>query len=1071
MSEERRLVAVLFADVVGSTALADGMDPEDTRILMGRYFEHAVAVMDREEGRLEKFIGDAVVAVFGIPRAFGDESERAVAAALNLLEAVRSDELLGALFRLRLGINLGEVVTNPESRADHFLASGDTMNTAARLQQAAEPDEILVSERVFLAADEAFEFGPRREVQMKGKAAPVVACRVLGARTTRRVERPPLVGRRQELFRLRHAAERVVEHHRAELVTVLAPSGLGKTRLIEEFTANLPPQLGFEVVRVVVAQHAQASSEQVRSLIGGLLGADVDAARIRRVFVDAGHTIERADDYTREIMAAMGDGGRIGADGTAMAAALRVLIASAVPGRKVAVLIDNAHQASDLLLEVAAQAINQRFDLRLLVVIAARPELLDRRPDWGRRRDRHTLLSLPQLTDDQTRSIAARYLTGRPARLVDLIATRAGGNPFFILEFIRSATRGVVDATEAEPPLPDTVHAAVLARLDLLTACARDVLKLVTVADAVLPTDRYADLLAEWGRAEVDRGIHELLAKDIVRAEQSGRLMIGQPIVRDIVYGALPRAMRIELHSGVASLLAGLDRRARRLSVMIGKHYLSAIEASRRSTIPIRLPFESGTAVTDLMTAATVSSSAGLVVDAQTFLEGARSIAEPERLPELFELLGAVSGISPTAVTSYEQALRHLAEAGAGCGDSRAVAVRIRRKLLLLWLRCGLMARTRVDRDTILRHYVEAHRLAADGADRDETLRLRTVDLFLFFERQPVQVVDGEFVARTDPAALLAEGRAIVAHFLAIGDVVAANEALDGCHIAATHLHLPETALEFCRERLLLHDLPPHELGDALAMLARAHAALGNPAAGLAAIEQEANRHRDGDHAPYLAHPLAHGIAIAYAAGEWATAERLGARLARIYEQTTASPQDAALCVEGFFALVRIAVAREDRQGANGFARLILDCLRTLPTLLPAGRALLALELRDGADGAVDGAEFGSQALSFVSFNNERGLLSSPAAIAEAAANSAAYRSCVPEVARALRDGDDTALAACITALDDLGRLVTAARLRLVHAQRTGDRSHLPAARTTLERLRDRRFLRRLAALGDPSRA
>ncbi|WP_405164447.1 AAA family ATPase [Nocardia sp. NBC_01499] len=1067
MTEERRLVAVLFADVVGSTALADGMDPEDTRTLMGRYFEHAVAVMDQAEGRLEKFIGDAVVAVFGIPRAFGDESERAVAAALNLREAVRRDEILGSLFRLRIGVNLGEVVTNPDSTADHFLASGDTMNTAARLQQAAEPDEILVSERVFLAADEAFEFGPPREVHMKGKAAAAVACGVLGTRTTRRVERPPLVGRRQELFQLRQAAKRVVEYHRAELVTVLAPSGLGKTRLIEEFAAQLPSKLGFEVVWVVVAQHAQASSEQVRSLIGGLLGDDVDAARVHRVFTDGGHTAAQADAYTREIMAAVGDGGRIGADGTAMVTALRVLTALAVHGRQVVVLIDNAHQVSELVLEVAAQATHQRSDSRLLVVLAARPELLDRRPSLARRRDRHTRLSLPQLTDEQTRGIAARYLTGQSARLIDLIAARSGGNPFFVLEFVRSATQSAVDPTVPEPPLPDTVHAAVLARLDLLTACARDVLKLVAVADAVLPPERYADLLAEWDRPEVEAGIHELMTKDVVRAEAGGRLAIGQPIVRDIVYGALSRAVRIELHSGIAGMLTDLDRRSHRLSVMIGKHYLSAIEASRRSTIPVQLPFESGAAVGDLMTAATVSSSAGLAVDAQTFLEGALAIAAPERSPELFELLGAVSGISPAAVSAYENALRQLTNAGPGDDTFHEAAVRIRRKLLLLWLRCGLMSRMRVDRKTILRHYVEAHRLATDGVGRDEVLRLRTVDLFLFFDRQPMAVVDGDFVVRADPAALLAEGRAIVAHFLAIGDVVAANEALDGCHIAATFLHMPDTALGFCRERLMLPDLPPHELGDALAMMARAHAALGNPVAGLTAIEQEAGRHQHSDHDPHLAHPLAHGIAVAYAAGEWATAERLGAQLARIYEQTTASPQDAALCVEGFFALVRIALAREDRQGANGFARLILDCLQTVPTLLAAGRALLALELRDGSNAdAVDGAEFGSQALSFVAFNNERGLLSSPAAIAAAAANGAAYRSGVPEVAQALRDNNDIALAACITALDDLGRPVAAARLRLVHAQRTGDRSQLPAARATLERLRDRRFLRRLDQLG-----
>src|SRR5579872_4470159 len=191
MPEERKLVTVLFADVTGSTALGEELDPEDVRSLMGRYYEHARQVIADHRGTLEKFIGDAVMAVFGLPQAHGDDAERAIAAALVLRGALQSDPLLSEV-EIRIGINTGEVVAAVGDSGGDFLVTGDAVNTAARIQQMASPSEILVSERTHDAARAAFVFGSTRDISVKGKREPVPVAPVIEAREVRQVERPPL---------------------------------------------------------------------------------------------------------------------------------------------------------------------------------------------------------------------------------------------------------------------------------------------------------------------------------------------------------------------------------------------------------------------------------------------------------------------------------------------------------------------------------------------------------------------------------------------------------------------------------------------------------------------------------------------------------------------------------------------------------------------------------------------------------------------------------------------------------------------------------------------------------------
>ncbi|MGH2512020.1 MAG: adenylate/guanylate cyclase domain-containing protein, partial [Candidatus Limnocylindrales bacterium] len=239
MTEERRLVTILFADVAGSTALGEELDPEDLRALLTRYYAIASDVIGAYGGTVEKFIGDAVMAVFGLPVAHGDDAERAIGAALDLRDRVRADPRLRERLPIRLGLASGEVVARRDASAgEDFLITGDAVNTAARLQQHAEPWVILVSERSSQSA-RGFVYGSPARLEAKGKALPVPA-RVLVGRAPKARRQLPMIGRDTDLLQLELVARRVFTERRPFLVSIVAPAGTGKTRLVEALLERLP---------------------------------------------------------------------------------------------------------------------------------------------------------------------------------------------------------------------------------------------------------------------------------------------------------------------------------------------------------------------------------------------------------------------------------------------------------------------------------------------------------------------------------------------------------------------------------------------------------------------------------------------------------------------------------------------------------------------------------------------------------------------------------------------------------------------------------------------------------------
>ncbi|MDQ6885287.1 MAG: AAA family ATPase, partial [Candidatus Dormibacteraeota bacterium] len=397
MAEERRVVTVLFADVAGSTALGEAMDPEDVRVLLRRYYDLATEVVSEHGGILEKFIGDAVVAVFGFPQTHDDDPQRALAAALALRDAVRDDPRLGDRLPIRLGINTGEVVAMRESATGDFPLTGDAVNVAARLQAATEPWHILCGERTVASVRAGFEFGSVLEIEVRGKSKPIRALPLLGRSARLPVaRRTPLIGRDADLQQLELVAQRALKEQRPFLVSIIAPAGVGKTRLLEEFLDRLP---GIEPRATVAIAQCLPYGQRLtywplRGVLYRLIGVPDDAtAHMVRGAIRAwleGSQLEALDHEVELLAATVGAGEAEVNDRSALLAAWRTFFEIAARRAPLVLVFEDLHWSSDSLLDLFEFVMQPRGDLPLLMIALTRPELLDRRPAWGGGRRNYT---------------------------------------------------------------------------------------------------------------------------------------------------------------------------------------------------------------------------------------------------------------------------------------------------------------------------------------------------------------------------------------------------------------------------------------------------------------------------------------------------------------------------------------------------------------------------------------------------------------------------------------------------------------------------------------------------------
>jgi class 3 adenylate cyclase len=660
VAEERRVVTILFADVAGSTALGDALDPEDVRVLLRRYYDIARETVTEHGGILEKFIGDAVVAVFGFPHTHEDDPQRALAAALTLRDRVRADPALGDRLPIRLGINTGEVVAARESATGDFPLSGDAVNVAARLQQAAESWGILCGERTVASVRTGFAFGPVIAVDARGKTRPLRAVSLLGRAARLPVARKtPLIGRDADLQQLELVAGRALHEQRPFLVSIIAPAGVGKSRLLEEFLERLP---AIEPRATVAIAQCMPYGERLtywplRGVLYRLIGVSEDAmpqtvrSAIRAWLEGSG--LEAIEEEVELLAATVGAGETEVSDRSALLAAWRTFFEIAARRAPLVLVFEDLHWSSDSLLDLFEFVMQPRGDLPLLMIALTRPELLDRRPTWGGGRRSYMSISLEPLSDRDTAQLVGQLLEGCSPELVERIVRRAEGNPFFAGELIRS----VAERAGADQ-LPDTVQATVLARLDLLAPEERRIVQLGSVFGRAF---RPPGLLAlEPGLQGVDELINRLLEKDLLRSTGTDIFAFRHILIREVAYQTLTRSERGRLHAAAAAWLEGLaGKREDALSELIAYHYreaaLIATAQRRGETETERIRKK---AVDWLSRAADVAAAAAASQEGSGHLRGAIELAEETRLPDLYQRLGDMSISGEFVVEAYQTALR-----------------------------------------------------------------------------------------------------------------------------------------------------------------------------------------------------------------------------------------------------------------------------------------------------------------------------------------------------------------------------------------------------------------------------
>ena len=584
-SEERKLATVLFADLVGSTKLAGSQDAERTRSLLNRFYDAMATEIADAGGTVEKFAGDAVMAAFGAPAAQEDHAERALHAALSMQR--RLQELFGDVLSLRIGVNTGEVVAG-QARVGSSFVTGDTVNTAARLEQGARPGEILVGERTVTAVSGAFEFDEPATIPAKGKPEGVACRRLVRALAQARPQRGELqrafVGRERELEALQRTFLRVVDEGRPRLVTVIGDPGIGKTTLLREFWEWLQSRPLEPVLRTgrclsygrgitympigdIVREHLGLAENDPQEIVRSRLGRNTILGLTLGLEAPADLHPLAARERLREAWISLLD--ELAAD------------------RPAVVLIEDLHWAEDALLDLLEAGI-EGARTPMLLLATARPELTRTRTDWAKDRRAERILLDPLTPADAAHMVDELTPAALPASVRDVVLARAEGNPLFVEELIRTLIdQGVLerrngDWTVREFPddvvVPDTVQAVLAARIDLLEPPEKAALQAAAVIGRTFWASPVAELLEG-----VEADLRILEDRDFIRPQPSSSIvgepefMIKHALTRDVAYGSLLIAKRARLHARFAEWLERTGRGRDEHAAMLAHHYAEAV--------------------------------------------------------------------------------------------------------------------------------------------------------------------------------------------------------------------------------------------------------------------------------------------------------------------------------------------------------------------------------------------------------------------------------------------------------------------------------------------------------------
>jgi class 3 adenylate cyclase len=599
LGEERKIVTIVFVDLVGFTAQAERLDPEDVRGLLAPYHAHVRGELERRGGTVEKFIGDAVMAVFGAPAAHEDDPERAVRAAL----AIRDWSTDQADLQVRIAVNTGEALVRIDARPaeGEAMVAGDVVNTAARMQSAAPVNGVVVGETTYRATRDAIGYREGPPVQAKGKVEPIAIWEALEPLSSYGVdvaERPPtpLIGRNREVELLRSVLGRVREERAAQLVTIIGVPGIGKSRLVRELfelvddEAELTTWRQGRCLPYGESVTFWALGEIVKAE-AGILENDppAEAGRklrdaVRRLVSDASET-RWLEAELRALVGVSGDGAGVAGAETATAAWRRFLEAIAERGPAVLVFED-LHWADDGLLDFLDDAVDWLRGVPLLLVGTARPELLEQRPGWGGGKPNATTISLQSLPDeDATRLIST--LMQQPLQLADdqrTLLERAGGNPLFAEQYVRMLSeRGLTGE------LPESVQGVIAARLDALPRPEKELLHEAAVHGKVFWLGGVATAMRA-DATDAERLLRALERKDFVRRERRSAVAndtqysFQHVLLRDVAYGQIPRRARAEKHRQAGEWIEGLGRPEDHAE-LLAYHYQQALEFARAAGI------------------------------------------------------------------------------------------------------------------------------------------------------------------------------------------------------------------------------------------------------------------------------------------------------------------------------------------------------------------------------------------------------------------------------------------------------------------------------------------------------
>ena len=604
--EERKVVSVLFVDLVGFTSRSDRADPEDVRATLRPYHERVKTDIERFGGTVEKFIGDAVMAVFGAPVAHEDDAERALRAALRILETIGELRGEGLELAVRAAVTTGEAVVSLGARPERGegIVTGDVVNTAARLQAAAPVGGVLADEATMRSAGAAITFERAEPVEAKGKAEPIPVWRVAGARS--KVGQPeaaahtPFVGRTHERTLLLETFSRAERESSIQLVTVVGEPGIGKSRLVTELRTTLD-----ERPELVTWRHGRclpygdgiafwALGEIVKAE-AGILDSDDQVQTARKLEATVAdyfaENAERAWLVSRLApLVGVGDDGAAATREETFTAWRRFL--EAMAARRPCVLaLEDIHWADGALLEFVEHLLDWSTPVPLLLLCTARPELFERDSSWGGGKRNSTTISLSPLSTEESGRLLQLLLdrTLLPAETQAVLLERAGGNPLYAEQFARMLEeRGSVEKIA----VPENVQALMTARLDTL----RPELKLLAQDASVVGRIFWSGAVASIGERETElvrRGLNELVRREFVRPvrvssiDGEDEFAFWHALLRDVAYQQIPRSPRAGKHLAAARWLERTaESRAVDHAEILVHHYGEALELARAAGEP-----------------------------------------------------------------------------------------------------------------------------------------------------------------------------------------------------------------------------------------------------------------------------------------------------------------------------------------------------------------------------------------------------------------------------------------------------------------------------------------------------